>query len=460
MRNGKLKVPVISKLLSRLRLKKTNSSSEGETTGAQDQRDWSDDLSLTIKSLQESHQSKSYERVHAITLSNFREALGPLWDAYEDKILLIAETTIDRMLGREQTSIRQDADTWLLILPDLSASEAQAFVDSVAVTIGDKLIGARFDETDDSDPTPDTGLVDLTNALNDDGSLNKAVLRRAVAEARAVIAAQIGREKRKQALQKNRADTPLQTSHEVQGSSTQTVRAEQGLKITYTPAWSADSQAIDSFYCRPIGADGGNPFARDDPSLITANAIAFARACAVALNIMIKESVRAKLIVSIPFQVLLSPAQHQILKSFMRLEESHRFLYLRPEIVEVPHSASATDLLNARDFLTPIGRDTCILMSLTDLNRAALSIDRIMLGCHVPDDSNLSQNDLYTALENLQKIAGKRPTYALGLPDRQSLRKAVELGFMEVNSSDLQPILKKRPTATTPLLKDEVMQFV
>ncbi len=161
---------------------------------------------------------------------------------------------------------------------------------------------------------------------------------------------------------------------------------------------------------------------------------------------MIKDRVRAKIVIPIPFRVLLSPAQHQILSAFSRLEESHRFLYLRPEIVEVPHSASATDLLTARDLLMPVGRGVGILMDLLDLNQAVLAVDKVMLGCEVRSEINYTYIQIDQALSSLRKKAGNRSTYALALPDHAAIKRAVDLGFSEVGGDQLKAALKKSQT--------------
>ena len=165
---------------------------------------------------------------------------------------------------------------------------------------------------------------------------------------------------------------------------------------------------------------------------------------------MIKNSVRAKLVIPIPYQVLLSPAQRQILNAFTRLHESHRFLYFRPEIVEIPHSASATEILTARDLLAPIGRGVGVLTDLFDPNRAVLAADKIMLGCEFRTQSEKSLDQIETALTGFQRMAGKRATYALGLSEHSTIAKAAELGFSEIGGPGLRTPLKKRPEATEP----------
>ena len=188
-----MKIPFVSGFLSRFR--NNRESKGGEETQPQSSGlvDWDDELSLTLGSLVTDQDSKSYGTVQAITLSDFHDSIGTLWEKYEKNILLIAETTIDHMLAKTQTAIRQDDETWLLVTPDLTQKEAELFADSIAASIGEKLIGARFEANENADAVPQTSLVDLSEALNSDGSIDREAIRQAVESAKASIAAQAGR---------------------------------------------------------------------------------------------------------------------------------------------------------------------------------------------------------------------------------------------------------------------------
>lgn len=458
-----MKVPLLTGIFSRLRSKKTSGVPSAlnapEVSGPSS---WSDDLDLTLTTLLSDKESKSYGTVQTITLSEFRDSLGPLWEQYSDKIEVIADTTIDRMIGKSHTAIREDEDTWLLVTPDLTHCEAELFAKSIATAIGEKLVGARFEETSQADPTPQTGLVDLSDAMNKDGSINKDAIKNAVAAAKAAMAAQAGNRKRERARQDKarelRHHMRTDRTHGKTDAEPKTVQAEAGLTISYCPAWSSDTQSIDTFYCRPIGTDSTNPFHRPDPIVVAANAIAVTRTCITTLQTLIDSEVKSKLVVPVPLQVILSPAQRQILKAFSKLHESHRFLYLRPEIVEVPHSASASELLTARDLLSTVGRDVSISMDLFDLNRAVVSVDKIRLGCDARNDDAGQIQKTAGALGRVQSLAGKRKTYALGLRAKDSLKIAIELGFAEVGGPGLVEPLTDKPSSTTPYLRETLLQ--
>ena len=108
-------------------------------------------------------------------------------------------------------------------------------------------------------------------------------------QARAVIAAKAARTIRENARANAKPDIDSQApSLEQQASDTdeqvKTTVAESGFKLCYWPSWSADSQSIDTFVCRPVGADGGNPFDRTDSALVAANSVAVTRAGVVSLS--------------------------------------------------------------------------------------------------------------------------------------------------------------------------------
>ncbi len=448
-----MKVPVVSTLLSRL--KGALGPAEGDVSSrVRSPRDVleDDELSMTFATLLDDRESKSYGTVQILTLSQFRQDLGDIWDSYEKNILLIAETTVDRMLGRSQTAIREDDETWLLVTPDLTPGEAERFAERIASVIGEKLIGARFEATasasSDADATPLTGPLDITQAVQADGTINRSSISQALSNAQAVIAARAKAKRQEE----EKAETGEQDVKPADPPA-EFVSAEPGLKIQYWPAWSADSQSIDTFFCRPVSPAGGDPFRREDPRQIAANAVAIARGCAVTLNGMIKDSVRAKLVAPIPYAALMSSAQRSILQAFEKLHESHRFLYLRLEIVDVPAVVTLPTLLTARQVLEPLARDIGILTDLGTPNRVVLSASKVMIGA----DADASSGDVLTDLEAFHTACQGRPTYVVGLSSPQEVKTAVYAGFNEVGGSAVKPPLTKRPEGTTPMLRDKLL---
>lgn len=449
-----MKVPVVSSLLSRLK-GALQPNDERASTRARSPREILEDdaLSMTFTSLLEDRESKSYGTVQILTLSQFHQDLGDIWDKYEKNILLIAETTVDRMLGKAQTAIREDDETWLLVTPDLTPAEAENFAERIASVIGEKLIGARFEatettETSHADTTPLTGTLQITEAVQDDGTINRASISRAIANAQSVLAARAKAER-------NPAETVKSKTEESKPAEAEPdfVSPESGLKLQYWPAWSADAQSIDTFFCRPVSAASGSPFERDDPRQVAANAIAVARGCAVTLNGMTRDSIRAKLVAPIPYAALMSSAQRQILQAFEKLHESHRFLYLRLEIIDVPAVVTLPTLLTARQVLEPLARDIGLLTNLGNPNRVVLSASKVMIGA----DAATSTGDTLSDLEAFHAACQGRPSYVIGLSTQQEVKTAVYAGFSEIGGSAVRPPLKKRPEGTTPMLREQLL---
>lgn len=454
-----MKIPIVSGILAKLKPSHEGVRGNAAQEEGHQPANWNDNsLELTLGTLLTNKESKSLGTVQAITLSDFRDSLGDLWERYEKNILVIAETSIDRALSKGQTVIQQDPETWLMVTPDLTPEQAEKFATTIASSIGEKLMGARFETENEADPTPQTGRVDLSDALSEDGSINREAIQKAVANARASIAAKNAREQR----QKNRLESVQVKAHAkdkkpVADSKPGVTVAETGLKLSYWPCWTAEAQSIDTFICRPVGQDGLSPFERDDPSLVAANAVAVARACAVALNSMVKEGVRAKLVVPIPLVAILSPKQRQVLQALQKLQEKHRFLFLRPEIVRVPHSISTPALLTARDALRPLARDVGILTDLFNPNKAVLSVSGMIIGCDAEKQQAASAADLLKALSQFKTAVQPRASYVLGLSEEAAVKHAATIGFSEIGGPGLRERLRRTPQTTEPLSTDDLL---
>lgn len=456
-----MKIPVVSSLLSRFQ-KKSNSETElTQPAPHETATSWNDEsLELNIATLLADKESKSYGTVQAITLTEFQEELGPLWDQHQKNILLIAETTIDRMLNKGQTAIREDELTWLVVTPMLTISEAETFIKSIAASIGEKLVGARFESTE-ADPTPITGLVDLSEALGEDGSINRDALQDAVSKARAVMAATEVRAKREKTRLRSKTVSKTKQETEPKGLDSSgimsTTTSEKGLRLIFWPMWSSDSQSIDTFICRPESEDGGDPLKRENPSVVLANSLSVVRAGVAALQGMIDNGVRAKLVIPIPLGTLLTPTQRQVLHAFGKLEEAHRFLYLRPEIVCVPHSVSTASILTARDMLRPLVRDVGVLTELHSPNAAVFAASKVIIGCDVAPGLSTDQSEVIARLEKFRRSVKGRQAYAFGLPNIDTVQRAVNIGFDELGGPGFRAALAHKPNSTEPLPTQTLM---
>ena len=143
---------------------------------------WDDSVALTLSNLVQETETRASGRVQVISLADFREAVGELWEKYQSRILLIAESTISRMIGKGNTFIPQGEDAWLLLFMGLPNDKAQDRADTIAATIGEKLVGAQF--TAHELPLPQASKLDLTGALNADGSFNLEAVKQAISRVR------------------------------------------------------------------------------------------------------------------------------------------------------------------------------------------------------------------------------------------------------------------------------------
>jgi hypothetical protein len=148
---------------------------------------WDDGLSLTLAQMATETTTKASGRVQVITLAHLRHAMGDEWVRLRERVVLIAESTIGRMIGKGNNYIPQDEDSWLLLMPSLSEPEAEDRANDIARTLGQKLIGERFIEREP--PLPQAAKVDLSLALRADGSLDLEALKASARQARLALAA-------------------------------------------------------------------------------------------------------------------------------------------------------------------------------------------------------------------------------------------------------------------------------
>lgn len=148
---------------------------------------WDDSLSLTLSQIATDTMTKASGRVQVITLAHLRHALGEEWEKHRARVLIVAETTIGRMIGKGNTYIPQDEDSWLLLMPALSETEAEDKADAIATSLGEKLIGERFAEREP--PMPQAAKIDLASIMRPDGSFDLEAAKLSVRRARLALAA-------------------------------------------------------------------------------------------------------------------------------------------------------------------------------------------------------------------------------------------------------------------------------
>lgn len=410
---------------------------------------WDSDVTLTLQNLVQDAETRASGRVQVITLADFRSAIGDLWDKYEQRILLIAESTISRMIGRGNTFIPQEKDTWLLLFPGLPEDEAVVRADAIAARIGEKLVGAQFSEP--PPPPPLASRLDLTGALNADGSLNFDRLKAAVEQVRKAA--------------KN-ADIPVVAVKRpggpaARGAITSPVHQTKAetfqITVGFRPAWNAETQSIDSFFFRGASPNGSDLFASNTPPPEDIAVLDFVAAGGRAFSEMCERGLRAILTVPVPFETLQGPHLADIQRLITGLRQRDRLLQLRLEITHVPYRARAEQLVAMREIFRPYVRDVAFQLDLFLPSDQVLALDHVVLGTELTHQTRQGDDDLFQAMMVFRQRAGRRATYILGLHSRLQVAHALTAGISEVGGPAIHAEMKKLPDQVVVISRQDLL---
>jgi hypothetical protein len=403
---------------------------------------WDDPaLALNLTNFVHDIETRASGRVQVITLAEFRANIPDLWERYRERILLIAESTIARTIGKGNTFIPQDEDTWLLLYPALTEDRAQERTDEIAAKIGDKLLGARFSAHET--PLPATARLDLTEALKDDGTLDLDGLRAAVEKAR-----------RAQTRANIRAVAkPLPKKPATPGERSMAAR----LKVLYRPAWCQETQTMDSFFFRAFTDMGANVFDNGGPLLNVPTTIELVKMAARAFEGMRADGLRAKFAIPIQFAALDSRALPEIQRIIGEIPQRDRLLQLRIEITRAPARALIERLVNARELFRPSVREVAFIVDPFALQDHALALDHVILGADITADRDRRDDEVSQAMLMFRERAAQRVTYVMGLHSKSQLSHAVEAGIAEVGGSALHDDFTHLPKRTVTVSREELV---
>ncbi|MBY0508995.1 MAG: hypothetical protein K2P94_02475 [Rhodospirillaceae bacterium] len=407
---------------------------------------WDDGVSLTLSNLAQETETRASGRVQVISLADFRTAVGELWDKYQSKILIIVESTIARMIGRGNTFIPQGDDTWLLLFPSLDEEKAEQRTNAIAASIGKKLVGAQF--TPEELPLPSAAKLDLSGAMNADGSLNMDALRNAISRVR----------------QKQILKTVAQSPHPAgprprpvtAGAAPQRSNADQ-LKPFFRPAWSADTQNIDTFFFRAFTDAGLNVYADSAPVLNDATVLDLTKNAASAFTAMCEGGLMAKIAIPVPFNTLHGPAGPEVLRIISALRQRDRLMRLRIEVVRVPESVTSELLVPIREMFRAYVREVAFMVDLLSPHAQILALDHIMLGVEVGHGHGGGGEQVYQEMLIFRQRAGRRGTYILGLHSRSDMMHAVRAGFSEIGGPALHEDTRRLPLHLTHILREDLL---
>lgn len=404
---------------------------------------WDADVSLTIANLVQETETRASGRVQVITLAEFRTVIGELWDRYEDRILLIAETTISKMIGRGNTFIPQDKDTWLLLFPALEEKRAIDRADEIAARIGEKLMGAQFSEH--APPLPALHKLDLASAVNADGSIDLQRVKAAVIKVRSAS-------EPKPAVRPTSRKPPIETGRTATGSG-----AAAKFAVTFRPAWNADTQSVDSFFFRAATPTGVPAFSHQTPHMGDAVHLDLFAGALRSFSEMCEQGLRATLTIPVPHATLLGSMAGEIRRSVAALNQQKRLLHLRLEIVQVPHTARPERLIAMREMFRPFVRDVAFLTDLFSPPENILALEHIALGAEIDPTIAQSDEELFQAMLLFRQRAAERQTYILGLRSRAQVMRAIATGLMEIGGPGIASDSRRLPQRVEVIRRDELL---
>jgi hypothetical protein len=421
----------------------------GKNDGARARVYWDDGVTLTVSNLVKETETNASGRVQVISLADFRESIGELWGKYKGRILIIAESTISRMIGKGNTFIPQEEDAWLLLFPEMSEDAAQQRADAIARAIGEKLMGAQF--TAQELPFPAASKLDLSGALNVDGSLNMDAVKIAVSKIRqkqisSVVQSKTPAPSKAGGMTRARATAPPSPDR----------TAVQSAQVFFRPAWSSDTECVDSFFFRASNDAGEDLYSETVPG-DDATFLNLAKIAAGAFSAMCSSGLQAKLTIPVPFITLRGPGLAEIERLITGLRQRDRLLRLRLEVVRIPPQATADMLLSIREIFRPHVRDVTFVQDFQALNSQILALDHIMIGTEIGSSLPISDEDVFQTMLLFRQRAGRRPTYILGLKNRTHFLHAVRAGIHEVGSPAFFKDIKALPQRTSVISRETLL---
>ncbi len=409
---------------------------------------WDDGVALALSDLVQEAETRASGRVQVITLADFRGTVGDLWDRYESRILLIAETTISRMIGRGNTFIPQDKDTWLLLFPALSEPEALKRADAIAARIGEKLVGAQFTET--PPPLPEASKLNLSGAMNADGTLNLDRVKEAVESVRHAANPSLAKPIVKAPIKNVRASVAPPAPPQAKSEASQ-------LAIAFRPAWNAETQSVNAFFFRALRPDGSDVFAPNLPPPNDATVLELLGVAARAFTEMCEKGLRATLAIPVPYLSLRGPGLAEIQRLISSLPQRQRLMHLRLEVTHIPLRIGADSLVPIRERFRPYVRDVAFLLDPFQLAEQALALDHIMVGVEIPRASRRSDDEIFQAMLVFRQRAGQKTTYVLGLSSRLQVAHAVTAGISELGGTGIFSEMKKLPDQVTVIRRQDLL---
>lgn len=429
---------------------------------------WDDDITLTLGNLVSETETRASGKVQVITLAAFRDSIGELWERYKDRIIMIAETSIARRIGKGNTFIALEDDSWLLLFARSAEPEAQARADAIAAAIGRKLMGARF--TLEEMPLPGTEKLGLADILNDDGSINLGAVRAEVGKIKTAERAAYLAHIPKSAARTGKTKEP---PHKTGRIPVVRARAVPGtpaalappppedpsqigeLILLFRPAWNAESQSVNTFHLRAYTTEGLCVTDDDTAKLNSATALDLVRAGVAAFTALRTSEAPLHLVLPLPVAAFSITGLVDAQKLIAAIPREDRIGHLRLDLRRLPR-ATPEKLVALRELFRSYVRGVSFPINPFTATDAMLSIDHVMFTADVSRETGCTDQEMFDALMMLKNRASARPVAVTGLRKRSHLARAVAAGVAEVSGPALMDDVKTLPERAQRLPRESL----
>ncbi|MBX7200978.1 MAG: hypothetical protein K1X51_16520, partial [Rhodospirillaceae bacterium] len=425
---------------------------------------WDSDVTLTLGSLVNETETKASGKVPVISLAAFREAIGDLWERYRDKAIMIAETSIARRIGKGNTYIAVDEDSWLLLFSRSDEAQAQERADAIASVIGKKLMGARFSL--EEIPLPAAQKLGLADILNADGTVNLDAMRGEIAKIKAAqrAYAKPAAPSHARKLADDKAPAKQRIVARARPLPAPPVPPEElskfhGLVQRYRPAWNAESQSVNTVLFRAYTPEGLSVTDDETAQLNSATALDVVRAGLAAFTEMRKAEVPILFCLPLPVGAFSAQALGEARELIAQIPREARLGDLRLDLRRLPR-ANPEKLVALRELFRSYARGVTMPINPFTGIEAMLAIDRVAYVADVTRESGATDTEMFEVLLQLKNRAGARAVAVTGLRKRGHLAKAVGAGVAEVSGPALLEETKHPPDRVHRLPRESLMTAI
>lgn len=431
---------------------------------------WDSDVTLTLGNLVNETETKASGKVQVISLAAFRDSIGDLWERYQEKVIMIAETSIARRIGKGNTFIAIDEDSWLLLFSRADEAQAQERADAIASAIGEKLMGARF--ALEEVPLPAAQKLGLADILNEDGTVNLDAMRAEVAKIKAAQRATAkplapsharkvkeGRAPVKQRIVVRTRPLPPPAAASAPApipTPPEDPSKFEGLIVRYRPAWNAESQSVNTVLFRAYTPEGVSVTDDETAALNSATALDVVRAALKAFAEMRKAELPMLFCLPLPIGAFSIPALGEARELIAAIPRDDRLGHLRLDLRRLPR-ANPEKLIALRELFRSYVRGVTFPINPFSGIEAMLAIDHVSYVVDVTRESGSTDAEMFEVMLQLKNRAGARAVAVTGLRKRGHLAKAVAAGVAEVSGPALMDETKHMPERVQRLPRESLM---